>query len=270
MKRGCMENIGYVRNPGYLLHDQYRDASNLSARSSFYDKFSEGKPTWFAWQFDAIDLKEGDKILDCGCGNGQLWAENAAKIPSGCSLYMLDISKGMLKEARTALSGLSEDIQCTFLEASIEDIPASDKTFDVVVANQMLYHVSSIPRALHEVNRVLKRGGAFYASTYGEAHMEELDELFYPYFSRWRLSFALENGFEILEDYFDTLEVLPLFGRLRITEAEPLLRYILSTASEEIREDAEVIESMLYAVQSIISLNSSFDITKSAGMFKAC
>ena len=43
-----------------------------------------------------------------------------------------------------------------------------NNTFEIVIANSMLYHVPEIDKALSEVRRVLKKDGVFYAATSGE------------------------------------------------------------------------------------------------------
>ena len=46
--------------------------------------------------------------------------------------------------------------------ADIQNLPYPDESFDVVIANMMLYHVPDIARGLSEVRRVLRRDGRFF------------------------------------------------------------------------------------------------------------
>ena len=46
--------------------------------------------------------------------------------------------------------------------ADIQNLPYQDASFDVVIANMMLYHVPDIARGLSEVRRVLRRDGRFF------------------------------------------------------------------------------------------------------------
>jgi ubiquinone/menaquinone biosynthesis C-methylase UbiE len=56
-------------------------------------------------------------------------------------------------------------------------LPFKDRSFDAVVAMLMLYQIEDRPAAFDEIRRVLRRGGALYASTMGRAHMRELREI---------------------------------------------------------------------------------------------
>ena len=55
----------------------------------------------------------------------------------------------------------------SFRQVDIQDIPYPDDSFDVVIANMMLYHVPDLRKGLTEVRRVLKPGGSFYCATTG-------------------------------------------------------------------------------------------------------
>ncbi len=56
-------------------------------------------------------------------------------------------------------------------------LPFPDASFDLVMANHILYHVPERQRALAEIARVLTSRGQFYAATNGDAHMKELGEV---------------------------------------------------------------------------------------------
>ena len=53
----------------------------------------------------------------------------------------------------------------------IQEIPFENETFDVVIANHMLFHVPDLNKALLEVKRVLKGNGIFYSATDGNGGM---------------------------------------------------------------------------------------------------
>ena len=44
-----------------------------------------------------------------------------------------------------------------YWKIDIQDIPYEDDSFNIVIANHMLYHVSNVNKAIEEVYRVLKR-----------------------------------------------------------------------------------------------------------------
>src|SRR5690242_16707844 len=87
-------------NQGYLLGEQYKDASNLSARAQLHTRFSANTYGWQQWVFDRIDAPDTATILEIGAGAGWLWAENLRRIPDGWNITLSDFSAGMLDEAR--------------------------------------------------------------------------------------------------------------------------------------------------------------------------
>ncbi len=67
-----------------------------------------------------------------------------------------------VKEAFAAYAQVSCDV------VNIEAVSYADSSYDVAIANMMLYHVPDLHKGLSEVRRVLKADGCFYCATYGE------------------------------------------------------------------------------------------------------
>src|SRR5215211_3214488 len=66
-----------------LRASQYRDASNLNARIALHEQFSTNSHSLPLWLFDQLELPDDARILEIGCGSGNLWAENTKRIPEG-------------------------------------------------------------------------------------------------------------------------------------------------------------------------------------------
>lgn len=96
-------------------------------------------------------------VLDFGCGQGGLVALGLAR---GVNIYGTDTFTGNYESWSQALPArLSGRIR--IIEKG--RIPFSDRTFDIVVSNQVFEHMP-VPRpALAEIERVLKPGGEFIA-----------------------------------------------------------------------------------------------------------
>ena len=215
------------------VRKQYGTPGNLNSRAQLHQLYSTNKTGWSKWVFDNYRLGQNQCVLELGCGTGGVWAENADKIPSGTKLTLSDFSPGMLEAAKKNTNGLS------FVEYQIidaQDIPFDADSFDIVIANHMLYHVPDIERALNEIARVLKADGIFYATTIGNNNMRELTSLLHNYnsaidFAQGSVtsSFGLESGKEILEHHFGSVEVRKYEDSLHITEPQPLIDYVLSS-----------------------------------------
>jgi hypothetical protein len=67
------------------VKEQYRDASNLNARSAIYRFGETSAPPWPRWVFDqfAADLPSDALVLEIGCGDGALWRKNLDRLPHG-------------------------------------------------------------------------------------------------------------------------------------------------------------------------------------------
>ena len=257
----------------YLLADQYRDASNLNARIQIHVLFSTNKYGWHQWVFDQFDLSPESRILELGCGSGRFWLENLHRIPEGWEITLSDFSSGMLQEARRNLRDSQRRFEFEVVDA--QSIPFEDESFDTVIANHMLYHVQDGAQALSEIRRVLRPGGRFYASTIGQAHMRELYELLSkfdpdaaPWGGRPSEPFLLENGLDQISSWFSRVTLRRYEDGLVITEAGPLVAYILSTTAKSILAGDRLAEFTKFVEQELV-LHSAIHVTKDSGIFEA-
>ncbi len=99
---------------------QYRDASNLEARIALHRRFGAGETPLPRWIFEQLDLPPDARILELGCGPGQLWSENEERIPDGWTVTLTDASPGMVRAARERLG---PDRRMAFRVAAARDIP---------------------------------------------------------------------------------------------------------------------------------------------------
>lgn len=165
--------MGRVADEQYLVGEQYRDSSNLSARILFHRLFSTNGYGWHRWIFDHLTNLPGDaRVLELGCGRGGVWAENRDRIPSDWEITLSDLSPGMIEEARLNLSGSGRLFDYEVIDA--QSIPYPEATFDGVVANHMLYHVPDRAKGIAEIYRVLKPDGLLFAATNGSDDMSAL------------------------------------------------------------------------------------------------
>lgn len=130
----------------------YYDAMNLIMTAG----------AWRLWQRAFrrhAGVRPGDRVLDVGCGTGDLSLILAAAAGSSGHVTGVDISEEMLEVGRrkVARAGLSERVD--LLPGNALDLPFPGGAFDVVASGFMLRNVADLPRALGEMARVLRPGG---------------------------------------------------------------------------------------------------------------
>lgn len=266
-----------ISDQRYLVSSQYKTAANLNARIRLHELYSTNKHGWFRWLFDRLDLPQKARILEVGCGPGTLWVENAARVPEGWDVALTDLSPGMVEEARANLEGSGRGF--SFQQADAMSLPYPDESFDAVLAMYMLYHVPDRSKALSEMRRVLKPTGKLYVATLGRMHMHELFELLNRFDadaaarlpfgppSPHRLGFVLETGGEEIARHFSQVELLRYEDALEVTEAAPLVDYILSSSGSVFNE--EQTQALAAFVQAELNAKGPLHIRKDNGLFVA-
>ncbi|MBN1992984.1 MAG: methyltransferase domain-containing protein [Anaerolineae bacterium] len=262
-----------ISDQTYLLTNQYQNASNLNARMQLHARFSVNQSGWHLWVFDHFRLDPQSRVLELGCGPGSLWVENLNRIPPGWDITLSDFSEGMLQIAQKDLENSRRRFLFDVIDA--QSIPADKQSFDAVIANHMFYHVPDISQALSEIHRVLKPGGRLYASTVGLTHMQELDKLLRKFDPKIETlfdgdqphSFILENGAEILSQWFTDVTLWKYDDALVITEVEPLVAYVMSMIRFTLDKD-RLAEFTNFVAQEMVSAGA-IHVTKASGLFEA-
>ncbi len=135
-------------------------ASGTWDAARYQDKHS------FVWRYGAnllelLDPQPGERILDIGCGTGQLTAEIAR---SGAQVTGLDNSADMLSGARKNFP----EISFVLADASGFDFP---EPFDAVFSNAALHWVKNAEGAAGAIARALRPGGRFVAEFGGKGNI---------------------------------------------------------------------------------------------------
>ena len=218
-------------NDKTTVEKQYATSNNLSTRISIHDKYSTNKQGFGNWIFSNYNIEPGMKILELGCGTGDMW-KNREELIGRCSQIILsDFSSAMVEKAKENI-GKKTNIEYKIID--IQDIPYENDIFDVVIANMMLYHVPDINKGLKEVRRVLKPNGYFYCATYGEhGIIEYLSDLLseYGFADNTNKNFTLQNGSDILTKVFSDVKKLEYKDSLAVTNLDDIVEYIYSLSS---------------------------------------
>ena len=112
------------------------------------------------------NIKEGDKVLDVGCGSGNLTLTAKRSAGRLGSVYGIDAAPEMIDVARMKAGQAGADV--VFEVAVIEELPFEDSTFDVVISRLVMHHLPDDLKqmAFAEIYRVLKPKGTVFLADF--------------------------------------------------------------------------------------------------------
>ena len=254
------------------LEDQYKDSSNLNARSAIY-RFAAGGGFGLAQVFDLMlgTITADADILEVGCGPAGMWRGNLDRVPLSWRILLTDLTAGMTKEA---VNALGHDARFRVHQMDVQKLDLPDNGFDAVIANWMLYHVEDRPRAIAEIHRVLRTGGTLLAATNGSGHLGTIDALVKEYLGeaspvKGGLAVTLENGEAQLRPFFSGIAVHQGHGKLNITETEAVVQYVLSFNEAKREIVGERIDELRRRVANEIGATGGFVVQTHSGLFVA-
>jgi SAM-dependent methyltransferase len=128
-----------------------------------YDPFSLllGARTAHASLVEAAELRPGHRVLEIGCGTGNLALLAKARQPAA-TVVGLDPDAAALARAR--LKARRRGLELLLDRGFADQLPHPDASFDRVLSALMLHHLpgDEKPTALREVVRVLRPGGELH------------------------------------------------------------------------------------------------------------
>jgi ubiquinone/menaquinone biosynthesis C-methylase UbiE len=135
---------------GWRNRDDYADV--------FYKRSVGGLPEMECSKAAAALVRDRvrgeDSVLDVGCGGGH-YLRSLRRLVSARFRYTgVDATPDFLEVARRAWK---DEPGVIFREADVYDLPFADAEFDVVMCNNLLYHLPSLVKPLSELVRVARR-----------------------------------------------------------------------------------------------------------------
>ncbi len=128
----------------------------FNQRAAIWDEtVSEKDTTKLERMAKCLNIAHGSTVLDVGTGTGVFLPFLLSEVGEDGHIVALDFAEQMLGRARA--KGFNGNID--YLCADVTNIPLGDAIFDVVVCYSSFPHFQDKPRALAEMNRVIKSGG---------------------------------------------------------------------------------------------------------------
>lgn len=128
-------------------------------------------------------IKEGDRVLDVGCGTGSL-TFTIADTTKASKVVGIDPSVGYLEYARAH----NTHPHVTFELGDAQKLPYDDDSFDCCVSSLMMQFVPDAHKAVKEMRRVTEKGGIVATCMWDNSGGLELSERF------WDAAVAVDPG----------------------------------------------------------------------------
>ena len=132
----------------------------VSKAAAYRDSFGKITEQAIAPILDTFGELSGKRLLDIACGTGEL---TVAALQRGASAEGVDFAATMVGKAREKYP------DGRFIEGDAEHLPYDDSTFAAVVCSFGLLHLQDPDRAIAEARRVLKAGGRYTLTVWGDA-----------------------------------------------------------------------------------------------------
>lgn len=143
-------------------------AMSGAAQQQWNPDLYQASHSW-AWEYGRdllqfLAVKPGERVLDVGCGTGQLTDEIAS---SGADTVGIDFSPEMIAAARKNFPRLKFEL------LDVAAMPFAGD-FDAVFSNASLHWVSDQKGAIAAISRCLKPGGRFVFEMGGHGNLEQI------------------------------------------------------------------------------------------------
>lgn len=109
---------------------------------------------------EELELKDGDKVLEVGCGNGY-YLNLLNRLSQKIELVGVDNDEHALKDAKQFIN----DKKVKLILADANKIPLKSLSFDKVVFSEVIEHIEDQQKVLSEIHRVLKPNGLMVLTT---------------------------------------------------------------------------------------------------------
>lgn len=234
-------------------------SQQVDFRYNLYERYGTCRQRWHEWLYEQLPLKPGMRILDVGCGHGNVWVDNWQRIPAGCQITLLDretrglqFLHGFYLENRKQLA---EGVSFSFFyeDAEVWDCPVGE--YDLILAGHLWNYIRDRKALLQKMHRGLTERGRLFSTFSSRIAVEDVNRILEPVLHKRVLEgyekrqqvFTLEME-ELLTKEFGNVSRKDFHNGLRIDEPEKLLQYFCQIDGEleqQIRAQGQVIRRQL-------------------------
>lgn len=195
------------------LKTYYEDPTLLRNRQQGYADPLSGR-NFVRWVLDLIDLHAIENVLDAGAGVGRFTIPIGHRLAGRpARVVACDLFGGMLQTIAEAAAEQGMTVETRI--ADIQALPFDADSFDLVLANHVLYHLPDIGQGVRELARVTRPRGTLVATTNADdipvavidLHLAALERTGFGTEPEWPSAFSLRNGAGILRKSYDDVRL---------------------------------------------------------------
>lgn len=140
------------------MDDYKQQVSEFFNRRTAYDLEGSRHPHEANLLLESIPLQKGQRILDVATGTGLVALPAAQKVGLEGYVVGIDISPGMLHQARQKIEALGlKNIE--FIQMDADYLDCADESFDIIFCCSAIMYLTNIPATLQKWYRWLKPRG---------------------------------------------------------------------------------------------------------------
>lgn len=246
--------------------------STLSARIEAHSKFSKQEIN--DWILEILQLGEGEKILDIGCGTGKQAIPYKKVVGNKGVVIASDISEEIINEAIIKSKSAGVEIQFMVHDAN-QPFDFPDNYFDVISCCFAIYYLKDLEEAVIDLWRLLKPGGRIFLAGPTPQNAKTLNDLhqkvtkkplpYMPGISRFMSEVLSE-----IQKHFKKVTVEIFQNPLVFKDTESLFNYYISTglfinSVKDEKEEQKIKEEMKIEIQKVIQASGEIIVTKEVG-----
>jgi ubiquinone/menaquinone biosynthesis C-methylase UbiE len=218
-----------------LIKQAFLDEEGRRIRQNIDDEYTIPEMNFLDWMLKRQRSWRGDeRVLDIS-STQDIQGERLNENFSAGSIITVDLARHLAPKTNQLVSH-DKPIPV----AKLQQLPFPDDSFDVVIANHILYYVSNADAVIADLHRVLKPEGVLLASTDSQFTMAEFSTLArraltllgHPtrtedsYFGQLVEEFSLENGATKLARHFRAVVRHEIPSTFIFSDPEPIIKYI--------------------------------------------